>query len=89
MAICFRLFIQSGALAESSLDSPGMNEVCWLTPVRPGDTLHSVIEVVEILPSTAEPDRGFARMKYGAINQRGDTVLSFIISHILRRRIDV
>jgi len=86
LAICFRLFIQSGVLAESSMGSPGIDELRWLAPVRPGDTLHSEIEVLEVRPSNSKPDRGIARLKYQAINQRGEAVLSFIVIHLLRRK---
>lgn len=86
LAICFRLFIQSGVLAESSMGSPGIDELRWLAPVRPGDTLHSDIEVLEVRPSNSKPDRGIARLKYQAVNQRGEAVLSFIVNHLLRRK---
>ena len=86
MTLCFRLFIQSGVLAESSLGSPGIDELRWLAPVRPGDTLHSDVEVLEVRPSASKPDRGIARLKYQAVNQRGEAVLSFIVIHLLRRR---
>uniref|UniRef100_Q47GT4 MaoC-like dehydratase n=1 Tax=Dechloromonas aromatica (strain RCB) TaxID=159087 RepID=Q47GT4_DECAR len=86
LAICFRLFIQSGVLAESSMGSPGIDELRWLAPVRPGDTLHSEIEVLEVRPSSSKPDRGIARLKYQAVNQRGEAVLSFIVIHLLRRK---
>lgn len=85
LAICFRLFIQSGLFADSSLGSPGIDELRWLAPVRPGDTLHSEIEVLEVRPSKSKPDRGIARLKYHAVNQRGEVVLSFIVNHLLRR----
>lgn len=85
LAICFRLFIQSGILAESSMGSPGIDELRWLAPVRPGDTLHSEIEVLEVRPSASKPDRGIARLRYQAVNQRHEAVLSFIVLHLLRR----
>jgi acyl dehydratase len=86
LAICFRLFIQSGLLADASMGSPGIDELRWLAPVRPGDTLHSEIEVLEVRPSASKPDRGIARLKYQAVNQRGEVVLGFIVNHLLRRR---
>ena len=86
LALCFRLFIQSGLLAESSMGSPGIDELRWLQPVRPGDTLHGRVEVLEVRPSRSKPDRGIARFKYQAVNQRGETVLSFIVNHLLRCR---
>jgi acyl dehydratase len=86
LALCFRLFIQSGMLAESSMGSPGIDELRWLAPVRPGDTLHTEIEVIEVRPSNSKPDRGIARLRYHAVNQRGEVVLTLIINHLLRRR---
>ena len=86
LALCFRLFIQSGVLADSSLGSPGIDELRWLSPVRPGDTLRSVVEVLEVRPSASKPDRGIARLKYQAVNQRDEPVLGFIVNHLLRRR---
>lgn len=85
LAICFRLFIQSGILAESSLGSPGIDELRWLAPVRPGDTLHCAVEVLEVRPSRSKSDRGIARLRYQAINQHPEVVLSFIVNHLLRR----
>ena len=86
IALCFRLFIQSGIFKGSSIGSPGLDEVRWLAPVRPGDTLHSEVEVLEVRPSTSKPDRGIARLRYAAVNQRGETVLSFIGNNMLKRR---
>jgi acyl dehydratase len=86
VVICFRLFIQTGIMIGSSVGSPGIDEVRWLAPVRPGDTLHSEVEVLEIKPSSSKPDRGIVQMRYEARNQRGEKVLSFVINHILLRK---
>ncbi len=86
LSLCFRLFIQSGILAACSMGSPGIDELRWLAPVRPGDTLHTEVEVLEVKPSTSKPDRGILRMKYVAINQHGDQVLTYIINHFVKRR---
>lgn len=86
LSLCFRLFIQSGILASCSMGSPGIDELRWLAPVRPGDTLHSEVEVLEVKPSKSKPDRGILRLKYAAINQHGEAVLTFIVNHFLMRR---
>ncbi|HEY5761721.1 MAG TPA: MaoC family dehydratase [Rhodocyclaceae bacterium] len=86
LALAFRMFIQSGMLAACSMGSPGIDELRWLAPVRPGDTLHTEAEVLEVKPSTKKPDRGILRLKYVATNQHGDAVLSFIVNHFLKRR---
>ena len=51
--------------------------------MRPGDTIH---EVLEVRPSASNPDRGIARFRYRGVNQRGEPVLSFGMMHLLRRR---
>lgn len=84
--LTFRLFIQTGMLTESSIGSPGMDELRWLAPVRPGDTLHAEVEVLEVTPSRSKPERGIARLGYRTRNQHGQTVAaSFTISHLLKR----
>lgn len=86
IALTFRLFIQTGLLADSSLGSPGVDELRWFAPVRPGDTLRAEIEVLEVTPSNSKPDRGIARLRYAALNQHGDRVASFVVNHLLKRR---
>lgn len=86
LALCFRLFIQSGLLREASMGSPGIDELRWLAPVRPGDTLHTEVTVQEVVASKSKPDRGIVRFHYTAVNQHGDKVLSFILNHFLCRR---
>ena len=68
------------------MGSPGIDELRWLKPVRPGDTLRVVGEVLESKPSSSKPDRGSARIKYTISNQTGEAVMTFITIHILRTR---
>jgi acyl dehydratase len=86
IALTFKLFLETGVVAPSSLGSPGLDEVRWKAPVRPGDTLRVVIEVLEVLPSTSKPDRGIVRMLYTTLNQRGETVTTLIGNQLCRRR---
>lgn len=86
VSLCFRLFIQMGLFRTTSMGSPGIDELRWLAPVRPGDTLHTEVEVGEVKPSRSKPDRGIARLHYQAINQRGEVVTSFVVNHLLRTR---
>ena len=62
MAIGLRMLLQSQVFAPgASCGSPGMDELRWLKPVRPGDTLRARGEVIEIIPSRSKPDRGMLR----------------------------
>lgn len=86
VSLCFRMFIQMGLFRTTSMGSPGIDELRWLAPVRPGDTLHTEVEVGEVKPSRSKPDRGIARLHYRAVNQRGEVVTSFVVNHLLRTR---
>ena len=86
IALTFRLFLETGALASASLGSPGLDEIRWLRPVRPGDTLRVVVEVVAARRSASKPDRGIATLRYETLNQRGEAVLTMIGHQLLRRR---
>ena len=86
LALGFRLFYQTGAIAHCSLGGAGVDELRWLAPVRPGDTLKVDVEVLEQRASESRPDRGRIRMKYRLRNQRGEDVSSWIALHILARR---
>ena len=86
IGIAFKLFMQTGALAACSLGSPGLDEVRWKAPVRPGDVLRVVAEVLESRPSSSKPDRGIVRILFSTLNQRGETVATFIGNQLCRRR---
>jgi acyl dehydratase len=85
-ALTFRLFWQTGVLGDASLGSPGLDELRWLKPVRPGDTLRVVAKVLETRRSTSKPDRGVVRMSYTTLNQRGEAVMSLIGHQIVKAR---
>jgi len=76
--VTFRLVVEGLIHRVASMGSPGVDEVRWLKPVRPGDTITASGEVVDVRPSASKPDRGIVRMRYQAVNQRGEPVLSMI-----------
>ena len=65
-------------LGPSSMGSPGIEELRWLAPVRPGDTLHGRLTVLETSPSERHPHRGTVRIRGEMVNQDGVTVLSMV-----------
>jgi acyl dehydratase len=86
LAIGFRLFIDTGTIAGTSIGSPGMDDVRWLKPVRPGDTLHTIVRVLEARPSATKPDRGIVRLLLRVLNGSGEDVLTLATSVFLLRR---
>jgi acyl dehydratase len=72
--------------AEASLGSPGLDELRWPYPVRPGDTLRVRATVVEARRSLSKPDRGVVKTVVEAMNQDGRTVMRAIAINFLRVR---
>jgi acyl dehydratase len=86
LALGFRMVLETGIFRACSMGSPGFDELRWLRPVRPGDTLHTEIEVMDKKPSSSKPDRGIARIAYRMKNQKGEEVLTFLSMHLLKRK---
>ena len=61
----------------SSLGSPGIDEILWKFPVRPGDKLMVRATIIETKLSRSKPDRGIVRTFIETINQQEDIVMSF------------
>ena len=85
-AITFGLWIETGAFRACGLGSPGVDKLRWLKPVRPGDTLHVVVEVIESSPAQAPGGRDAIRLKYDTVNQKGETVMTLTSLHFVKRR---
>ena len=86
MALGFRMVLETGVFRACGMGSPGFDELRWLRPVRPNDTLHTEFEVVEKKPSASKPDRGIIRVKYQIRNQAGEEVCTFTAMQLLRRQ---
>jgi acyl dehydratase len=74
-AIWMRLYVDA-MLGSAARGSPGIEELRWLAPVRPGDTLAGRLTVLEATPSTIKPDRGTIRIRGEMVNQDGVTVMA-------------
>lgn len=76
-AIAMRLATECRPFGPHPLLGAGVDELRWLKPVRPGDTLHLEGEVVELLPSRSKP-QGIARVRWTLRDQNGEAVYTFI-----------
>src|SRR5579864_8105352 len=83
-AITMRLLVDHYLSAGSSLGSPGIDEVRWTKPVRPGDTLAVRVTVVEARRSRSKPDRGLVRSRIEVLNQLGEVVMSLTAMNFMR-----
>lgn len=86
VSLVMRLYVDHFLSHVASLASPGVDELRWPNPVRPGDTLKIRVTILEAQPSRSKPDRGVVRAKLEALNQKDELVLSMIGMSILARR---
>jgi acyl dehydratase len=79
--------IYDGYLSHAAaLGSPGIDEIRWLRPVRPGDALVCYSTVLEARPSQSKPDRGVLVSETEMENQLGEVVMTMRGMTLLRRR---
>lgn len=86
LALSFRLFYDLGLVAGSNIVGPGLDEVRWTAPVKPGDTIKSMVEVIEARESRSRPDRGTVRLQFTVVNQRDETVMAYQAITIIRKQ---
>ena len=86
LALAGRMFLSEQIFADSSMGSPGMDEIRWLLPVRPGDTIHVKGEVHGTRPSSSRSDRGYLDMVFQVFNQRDEVVMTYRINQIIASR---
>ena len=70
----------------ASLASPGVDELRWATPLRPGDRLRLRTEIVEARPSRTKPDRGLIRTRAALLNDADGQVPSLLAMNLIARR---
>ena len=84
--VCMRLLCDVYLLESASLGSPGVDEVRWVRPVRPGDTLRLKSTVLETRASASRPDMGTVRSRSEVYNQHGELVMHMSGVGMFRRR---
>ncbi len=85
-AITMRLVVESGVLRATGVIGTGIDDLRWLAPVFPGDTLRVRGEVIEKLPWPGKKERGTMRVRLHTINQNDVVVMSQIANVMLRTR---
>jgi acyl dehydratase len=85
-AILCRLMVDHYLSHVASLGSPGVDEMRWLHPVRPGDKLRIRTKITETRLSKSKPDRGLVSCEVEMINQDDQPVMSLKITNLLSKR---
>ncbi len=84
--LMMRLYAQHYLTQVASLASPGLDELRWLKPVRPGDTLSVRVTVLKAAPSKSKPDRGAVTSFIEVFNQADEAVMTMKAVNIIKRR---
>jgi acyl dehydratase len=85
-SLAMRLYVEHYLSHTASLASPGVGDVRWPKPLRPGDILKIRVTILEARPSRSKPDRGIVQARVETITQRDDLVLSMVVVSIIGRR---
>jgi acyl dehydratase len=85
-ALMMRLFATYYLSQASSVGSPGVDELRWLHPVRPGDRLTIRVSVLQAKRSSSKPDRGVVHSLIEVLNQDRTVVLSLKAMNLIRSR---
>ncbi len=82
-ALTMRLIVDSELKIAGGSIGAGAEELKWPRPVRPGDTLHAVSEVLDVRPSKSRPDQGIIKMRTQTFNQDDQPVMIFVANMIV------
>ena len=84
--LAMRLVCDNVLAGSESFGSPGLDNLRWSNPVRPGDQLHLQIEVVDVRRARSRPTLGIVRWTWRMRNQRADEVLSLEATSLFELR---
>ncbi len=85
-SVMMRMMVDGFIGRAASLGSPGVNELRWLAPLRPGDDLMLDVEVTEARVSKSRPDTGIVTFKAIARNAAGQALCEMVSPIIIGRR---
>ncbi len=85
-AMLIRMMCDAYLLESASEGAPGIDEIRWLKPVRPGDRLRARRTTVSARPSRSRPQIGVIEFHHELSNQNGETVLTMRGPSFIRRR---
>ena len=85
VSLLMRLMVDAMINDTISFGSPGVDEVRWLKPVRPDDTLQACLTILEMVPSKSRAERGILKSRSEVFNQFGELVLTLKGVHFFGR----
>ncbi len=87
VSLAMRMACDTYLLGSTSAGSPGVDQIRWLKPVRPGDTIRMQSVTVEVRPSTSKPDRGVVVSEWRVFNQHDELISTSRGMSLFMRRV--
>jgi len=84
--LMMRLAADGFILNSASMGAPGVDEVRWLAPLRPGRQISLRTTVLDTRVSASRPEMGFVKMLFEVVDDAGVTVMALNSSLIMGRR---
>ena len=84
--IMMKMIADGLLLDTASMGAPGIDEVKWLKPLRPGDSLTVHGSVLDVRASQSKQDRGFVKFLWEVFNDRGECVMTLVCPQMILRR---
>jgi acyl dehydratase len=84
-AIVMRLRVESFSIAGGMIGA-GVEEMRWMQPVRPGDSLRTEAEILETRLSNNRPTYGVVKSRTVVYNQRGETVMRSVVNFLAPKK---
>lgn len=85
-SLVMRMMCDSYLNDSASLGSPGVDNVKWLKPVRPGDTIRANRVVLEARASNSRPEMGIVKSRWDVFNQNDELVMTMEGYGLFKRR---
>jgi acyl dehydratase len=85
-SLMMRMMADGFITRAASLGSPGVDEVRWLSPLRPGDDLTLDVDVLEARASKSRPELGIVKFKCTARNAKGEALCEMTSPILIKRR---
>ena len=85
-SLMMRMMADGFMTRAASLGSPGIDEVRWLLPLRPGDDLTLDVDVLEARTSKSRPELGIVKLKSVARNAAGQALAEMVATVLFKRR---
>jgi acyl dehydratase len=82
-----RLYVDAVLNRAAGMGSPGIEEIRWHVPVRPGDVLRGRVRVLEVAPSSVRDDRGTVHFEGDLVNQNDEVATTIRGRNYYKRRL--